>query len=186
MTLAVMLAAVLAQATPFPSPTPTTAQTPIPIPTASKALNSAARTLTFSNALKRLIPDATNEFTQDRGAKFTQRGDQTAYALNFGIVGFTDCMIITSTDSLLACSVYRGHDLATGRTAYATVLAELRTFAGREVPIDEEITNDSPMPRRSATYHPNDEVNVMLAMVEFKGASDVVFYVAPVSFSWSH
>lgn len=92
-------------------------------------------------------------------------------------------MIVIGTDLLTGCFVYRGHDLATGRTAYATALAQLRTFAGQGVAIDEEITNHNPVTLTYATYHPNDQVKVMVGMAEFKGASDALLYVAPVSFS---
>ena len=54
-------------------------------------------------------------------------------------------------------------------------MAKIRAFAGQDASIDEETTNHGTLTLTYTTYHPNDEVKVMLGKAEFKSVSDVVF-----------
>ena len=85
MALGFVLALLLAKVTPSSSP-----PGPIVVPTPMKVVNSSATTLTFNDALKRLISDALSDFVSDRGVKVVLPGGEVGYALAFGLEGFTN------------------------------------------------------------------------------------------------
>jgi hypothetical protein len=62
-----------------------------------------ATTLSLSDALRRLIPDAVNGFAEDRGTKVDSPHGETGYALNFGIAGLTDCAIVPTDFPFATC-----------------------------------------------------------------------------------
>jgi hypothetical protein len=168
MTLAVVLALLLAQATSSPSPTPS-------------VVNGATTTLTLDEALKRLIPDAVNEFAEDHGAKVVSPRGETGYALSFGIAGLTDCAIVATDFPFAMCIAYRGKDAAAARSAYYALKAGLHGFAGRGAPINEAVTAANTATLTTAIYRPNTDVEVMIEMVETSGGAAVVLAVKPIT-----
>ncbi|MFZ0032346.1 MAG: hypothetical protein WAK84_10780 [Candidatus Cybelea sp.] len=168
MTLAVILTLLLAQATSSPSPLP------------SNFVNGATRSLTLDEALKRLIPDAVNEFAGDRGAKVVSPRGETGYALTFGIAGLTDCAIVATDFPFAMCIAYRGKDAAAARSAYYALKARLHGFAGRGVPIDEAVTAADTATLTTASYRPNASTEVMIEMVEAERNAAVVLAIKPI------
>lgn len=144
---------------------------PLPLPTDASAPKT---TLTFANALQRLIADAPN-FVNDRGAKVTGSDGQTGYLLNFGIAGLTGCRV--GPPLFVVCTAYRGTEATMARSAYSTLKAELRAFAPHNVPIFEETTKPpsdgagkNSFTLTKATYSPQSNVIVLVEMVQSKSA----------------
>ena len=165
---------VVAPATASPSPTPT-----------GNSTGAAATTLSFADALSRLIPHATDHFAEDRGVQGVMSDNALRdYPLKFGISGLTDCRIVDSDVlAFAACTAYRGNDEATARSAYYALKGNLHTFAGREVPINETVNTRGGAKFTTATYRPNVNVLVTIEMIEMAegmGNSFVVFSIKTI------
>jgi hypothetical protein len=172
-TLAAILALLLAQVTPSPSPPTTT----------GSGTGQNATLLSLSDALTRLIPDAPNRFAAERGAKIVSAKGVIRYALNFGIVGLTDCAVMDTDSSFTMCVGYHGNDATTAHAAYNTLKAELIEFTKGRVSESASTatgTEQNTITITSALFRPNPNVGVTMQLLETKGSFLVLFSVASI------
>jgi hypothetical protein len=178
MTLAAILALLLAQATPLPSPTAGRIQAP---------------TLSFADGLQRLINHAAYVspqdlvFSQDLGPQVGRNGAEEIYALNFTIAGFTRCQVVSIGYDMgyASCEAYFGPDAAVARSTFNDVEDELHVFAGHgssfSVKSFSKTTGLNVGKTTVAEYRPNRQVRVSINMLEANtGPSGVTLQVTHV------
>ena len=164
MMLAGLLTLILAQVTASPSPFVT------------KSPEHMA-TLSFADALNRLIPHAIDSFSEDQGHPISKRGDVTVYEMNFAIAGLQDCQI---AQGAITCVVHSGPDAPTAHTAFYALKAELRQYAGRGAYIEETATLTTAKITTASYFPQAGSCEVEIVMTETKNASDVAFRLTPV------
>lgn len=165
MPVVLVLAALLAQVT---------SSSPLPSPQRTASSKMPMTTLTFSDALRRLIADAPTDFVSDRGAKGVSPSGLTGYYLNFHIDGLAHCAVVP-LPLFVACVAYRGTDGAKARAAFESQTAQLQAFAGPNAHLHKEAHTASGYPMVS--YRPGGDVEVSVEMGYLQNQYLVALYV---------